>query len=358
MARPKLLTPNFILKRRKDGYYDIRYQENGKTKQASTGTKSIQEAEIFRAQFASQYAKPDLSPSPTISEVIDAYIEHRTPLVASPETLVYVFAAPKRYIGNLKAEEFGQTDVAAYIKKRSQDKTQGRYAGRQKADNVSEATINKELRMLRAAFNWAYNDKLIARQPNFRIELTNGRVRDEWITKEEANRLVEAAADHIALYVLIALSTAKRRGAILDLTWDRVHLDRPGHEFIDFGEDVGNKRRGTVPIAGNKRLIEALRYARRQTESNYVIEAQKSRTGPKGKLSDVKTGLKAACKRARIRQISTHVLKHTAITWMVQAGVSFERIAKFSNTSVEIIERVYGHHSPSFVQEATDAVVF
>jgi hypothetical protein len=52
------------------------------------------------------------------------------------------------------------------------------------------------------------------------------------------------------------------------------------------------------------------------------------------------------------------VLKHTAITWMVQEGVSFERIAKFTDTSKEMIERVYGHFSPSFVREAISAVAF
>lgn len=352
MPRIKLETPNFRLDRRQDGYYVIRYQENGKTKNKATGTKDAREAETVRAQFAADYVKPKLTPNPTISEVIDAYILQRSALVASPETLDYVLAAPKRLLGNLKAETFTQSNVAEYIKQRGQEKPQARFAGRYKGAPVSDATMNKELRMLRAAFNWASSERLLDRTPEFRIELTSGRVRDEWITKEEANALIRVAAPHLALFILIALSTAKRREAILDLTWDNVDLSRPGHEIIHFGDDVGNKKRGSTPIAGNKRLITALTAAKERATTEYVIEWRGA------KVEDVKVALTATAKRAGIQHVSSHMLKHTSITWMVQAGVSFERIAKFANTSKEIIERVYGHHSPSFVQEAIAAVAF
>ncbi|PWC56658.1 hypothetical protein TSO221_01490 [Azospirillum sp. TSO22-1] len=206
--------------------------------------------------------------------------------------------------------------------------------------------------MIRAAFNWAHAERLTERKPEFRIELSSGKVRDEWITKEQANALVRESPSHLALFILLALSTAKRREAILDLKWDDVDLSRPGHEVLHFGEDVGNKKRGSTPIAGNKRLIAALNAAKEKAETDYVIEWRGER------VEDVKTALSGAAKRAGIPHLSSHVLKHTAVTWMVQAGVPFERIAKFTNTSKEVIERVYGHHSPSFVQEAIAAVAF
>jgi integrase len=350
MVRPKLLTPNFNLYRRTDGYYDIRYQENGKTLQKSTGTRDPHEAERVRARFASDYRSPKRFPNPTIGELIDSYIVHRSKDVASPETFPYVFAAPKRLSGALKAETFAQSKVSQYVAARRKEKAQARYARRYKGSTVSDATVNKELRMVRAALNWAYSENLLERRPVFRIELTSGKVRDVWITKEEANRLVKAAPPHLALFILIALGTAKRRGAILSLKWENVHLTRPGHEFIDFGDDVGNKRRGTTPIAGNAKLLAALRNAKLQAVTPYVIEWHGS------PIRDVKTALAWTCKRAQLPPISSHTLKHTAVTWMVQADVSFERIAKFTGTSKEIIQRVYGHHSPEFVNEAIAAV--
>ena len=350
MARTKLLTPNFNLSKRGDGYYQIRYRENDATKTVSTGTKDPKEAEVFRARLATEYQKPKIGPDPSMDDVFDAYIKHRKPLIASPETLDYVFAAPKRIIGHIKAESFTQSNVAEYVKLRMKDPAGGRFAKTQ--DRVSDATINKELRMVRAALNWSFAEKLIQSEIKFRIELTNGKVRDKWITKEEANRLMDASSPHMALFILLALSTAKRREAILSLTWDQVDLSRPGHEIIHFGEDVGNKKRGSTPISGNKRLINALIKAKETATTDFVIEWRGKR------MLDVKTALAASSRRAGLERVSSHVLKHSAVTWMVQAGVSFERISKFTNTSKEIIQRVYGHHSPEFVADATEALAF
>lgn len=382
MPRLKLKTPNFNMTRRADGYYQIRHRHDGRTKTVSTGTRDAEKAELFRAQYAADYLKPKRSgkkskdwyedqstvdaagtalpditdPScslkyfrgPTLNQIINAYIRYRKPIVASPKTLEYVFDAPRRLLGAIRAEAFRQSDVARYIKLRSPEASGGRFKG----TPVSEGTISKELRMIRAALNWGYAELILSRKPEFRIELLSSIVRDEWITKDEANRLIAASSPHLALFILIALSTAKRRSAILQLTWDGVSLDRPGHEGIDFCEDVGNKRRGYTPIAGNVRLIQALKEANEKAETKYVIEWRGAR------VLDVKTGMNAAVKRAGIRHVSSHMLKHTAITWMVQADVSFERIAKYTNTSKDVIERVYGHHSPEFVSEAIKALEF
>lgn len=351
MARTKLQTPNFNLQKRADGYYDIRYTENGKTKNKSTGTKDPIEAEAARARFAAEYTKPKVGKRPTVTEICDGYVAARKDIIASPESLVYVFAPSKRHLGSLYADTLTQSTINKYIKTRKVEKVE-RVKGRWQDKPVSDATINKELRMLRAALNWAEAEHLIAKAPTYRIELTTGDVREDWITKEEANQLFDEASPHLALFLLISLSTAKRREAVLSLKWDKVVLHLPGHEALDFGDDVGNKRRGTTPIAGNTRLIEALKEAKAKAKTPYVIEYRGER------VKDVKTALTATCKRAGVRHISAHTLKHSSITWMVQAGVAFERIAKFTNTSVQMIERVYGKHSPTFVAEAVGAVSF
>lgn len=353
MARIKLQSPNFTLSKRKDGYYVIRYTDpaTGKTRDRATGTQDPVAAEAERARFAQDYKKPKLTARPTVGELCDAYVAYRTPLVARPQQLAYCYAPLKRHLSDLYADSITQTVVNDYIEDRLEEPVV-RKGGRYGDQPVCESTVSKELRSLRAALNWAWSEKLIARDVTFRIELSAGASRVRWITKEEANRLMAAAPPHLAMFILIALSTAKRREAILTLTWADVHLARAGHEYIDFGDDVGNKRRGSTPIAGNARLISALVAAKARAKTPYVVEFRGEG------IKDVKVALKAACERAEIEVISAHVLKHTAITWMVQEGVSFERIAKFTNTSKEMIERVYGHFSPAFVQEAISAVAF
>jgi integrase len=250
-----------------------------------------------------------------------------------------------RLIGSLSIAKLSQSDIDTYARLRL---TESRKNGK---GTIAEGTVTKELRLFRAALNHALAERLISSPVTFRLPTSGGKVRDRWITKEEANQIIAHASPHIALFVLIALSTAKRREAVLQLKWDAVDLT-PAREAIDFGDDVGNKRKGVTPIAGLQRLIEALKAAKGSATSEHVVEFR-------GKpLLDVKKGLKQACVRAGVEVITSHVLKHSAITWMVQSGVGLERIAKFSNTSKQMIEQVYGHHCPEYLREVSNAVAF
>jgi integrase len=351
MPRAKLLTPNFNLQKRADGYYDIRYTVDGKTKNSATGTKDYILAEAARARFSQEYRKPALSKRPTVGEICEAYMTYRMAIVAAPQQMPYAYAPIIRHLGSLFADSLTQTTVSGYAATRLKEPV-ARKGGRYGNAPVGEPTVSKELRSLRAALKWAHSEQSIEREPKFKIELSNGESREHWITQDEARKLVDSAAPHLALFIIIALGTAKRREAILSLTWDQVKLHLPGHETIDFGDDIGNKRRGLTAIAGIPRLVAALRAAKEAATSPYVIEYKGER------VKDVKTAMAAACRRAGVADVSPHVLKHTAITWMVQGRMSFEQIAKFTKTSRDMIERVYGHHSPEFVAGVSEALAF
>lgn len=73
-------------------------------------------------------------------------------------------------------------------------------------------------------------------------------------------------------------------------------------------------------------------------------------------ILSIKQGFQAAAKRAKLPWVTPHLLRHTAATWMVQRGVPFEMVAKFLANSKEMIERVYGHHSPEWLRVAADAL--
>jgi integrase len=333
MARTKLQMPNFNMAPRADGYYEIRYMVGGKPAKKSTGTKNAVEAETFRANFARAFNGPKLSTRPTLSEVCDAFVEYRTPLVASAISLPYLYTPLKRHLGLIYADSLTQTDINRYSPLRGAEKTL-RCGGRVVSDiPPSEATMRKELTMLRAALNWAYSEKLIPAAPAFRVELSTGTPRQDWLTKDEVSRLMKKCKPHLALFVLLAVSTAKRREAILSLEWENVQLHMQGYEAINFGDDVKNKRRGSATIAGHAKLLEALKAAKSIAASDYVIEWKGER------LYDIKTTLQTACREAGVKHVTAHTFKHTSITWMVQAGMSYERIAKATNTTKEIIER-------------------
>ena len=52
---------------------------------------------------------------------------------------------------------------------------------------------------------------------------------------------------------------------------------------------------------------------------------------------------------------SPHVLRHTAATLFMQAGVDVAVVAGYLGMSIEVLWTVYGHHSPMFQSEIAQA---
>ena len=170
--------------------------------------------------------------------------------------------------------------------------------------------------------------------------------RDRWMTREEASALLDACTTpHVRLFTLIALSTGARAAAISDLTWDRVDLERG---IIDFGPGHGNKRRSVVPIGG--RALDELRDAWRVRTTGHVLEWGGRPAG------NVKVAFGKAVTRAGLENVTPHILRHTAATWMVMAGVDLEEVARMLGATKDVVERVYGKHSPDYLRKAAAAL--
>jgi integrase len=58
---------------------------------------------------------------------------------------------------------------------------------------------------------------------------------------------------------------------------------------------------------------------------------------------------------ARSDDVVRHSLRHTAATWLMQAGVDMWEAAGWLGMTVEQLEANYGHHHPDFQEEAAEA---
>jgi integrase len=96
------------------------------------------------------------------------------------------------------------------------------------------------------------------------------------------------------------------------------------------------------------RQLSALlvRIKKRGTDIGYVLHINQRQIG------DIKRGFKVACDEAGLQGITPHTLRHTAITWMLQRGVSMWDVSGYFNVSMETIEKVYGHHCPDYMNSA------
>src|SRR5262249_54262462 len=84
--------------------------------------------------------------------------------------------------------------------------------------------------------------------------------------------------------------------------------------------------------------------------SDHVIEWRGQR------VDSIKTAFNRACRRAKIVNCSPHVLRHTAATHLVMAGVPLGQVARMLGTTEEMVEKVYGKHSPEYLRKAANAL--
>ena len=54
--------------------------------------------------------------------------------------------------------------------------------------------------------------------------------------------------------------------------------------------------------------------------------------------------------------VTPHTLRHTCATWLVQAGRPLWEVAGYLGMTVEMIERVYGHHNEDHLRAAARAL--
>jgi len=237
--------------------------------------------------------------------------------------------------GHFAAEQVAVEDCRAYI------------AGRRKAGRM-DGTIRTELNCLRAALLWAQKRRMITVVPQ--IELPKAPPpRDRYLTRDETRLLLDGAQDpHVKLAILLALTTAGRIGAILELTWDRVDMQRRLVRLAT--NDIGPKKgRATVPI--NDSLMAALQTAKAAAISPYVVEWGGRKVG------SIKTGFNAAVKRAGIEHCTPHDLRRTAGRFMVEAGVPIEEVAQYlGHSNPSVTRSTYAQFSPQHLRAAAGSL--
>jgi integrase len=346
MARTRLAVPNYKLTQR-GSYFHVQWYEDGKARRVPTGTTDSREAERFLAQFVAGQGTPEPPSAPSVSQILTGYLaDRKAKPVRAYDTLEVAAKALRRHLADLQPDHLTRERVRFYCSAR---RAEGHMVGPADARYkkvTSDGTLIRELTMLRAALAWAKRERWITGDLPYIEVPSQPPARDRWLTRDEADRLLEKAlAPHMKVFIGLALHTAARSGAILELTWNRVHLDSG---VIDLGEGHGRKRRGAVPI--NDRLRPILEQARAMATCPYVVEHGGQ------KVASIKTGFNAAARRAGIKGVSPHVLRHTAVSWMVQRGVPLAMVARYASMTEAMVEKRYGHHAPDYLKQAAMAL--
>src|SRR5579862_2126457 len=161
---------------------------------------------------------------------------------------------------------------------------------------------------------------------------------------------------HLARFVLIGLYTGTRAAAIASASPHKgtdhsyVDLERGIYYRLPEGRRETSKRQPPIPIP--PRLLAHLRrWKEKGIARTHFVEWSGQA------VKSVKTAFKSAVRLAQLDgRITPHTLRHTAATWLMQAGVDKWEAAGFLGMSVEMLDRVYGHHHPNHLQTAAHSI--
>ncbi len=231
MARPKLDQPNYRLIRRGSRFY-VRWWQDGDWQRVSTGTTDQREAQVFLAQFIAGQGTPEPPARPTVSQVLDGYLADRKPAVRHYERLEMAAKPLRRHLGDLEPDHLTKERIRFYRRRRQAEGHHVGPADQRHKKGISDGTLIRELGTLRAALQWAKHEKWISGDPPHIEMPEQPPPRDRWLTREEADRLLESTkAFHVRVFLWLCLYTAGRSGAIRELTWDQGGFRRWADRF-------------------------------------------------------------------------------------------------------------------------------
>jgi len=216
----------------------------------------------------------------------------------------------------------GRQDVEDYIKKRKA--------------KVSNATVNREIALLRHMFNIAIEKGYIGVNPANGIKrLPEAPWRHKMMFSEiEIQQLINAASSHLKPILAFAFGTGLRKGDILNLEWEDIDFD---HGIITLymqktGEPVEIP---ILPVLMD--ILERLRMT--ANESPFIF------TFNGGKIGDIKTAFHSALRRSGLasKGYRFHDIRRTFATMLFNRGVVLTKIQRLlGHKSVLTTERYLG----------------
>lgn len=271
------------------------------------------------------------------TEWLDTYalVENKPSEYDAKATIIRLYLGP--FFGALRLEEIDEERIARF--KAAQIK-KGRKA----------KTVNNYLTVLRKALVTAKEWKRITAVPVVKW-LRTEKPRFDFLTREESDRLLAAVPKGDLAIVMTALKAGLRRGELLALEWGDVDFVA-GKIFVRRSVWKGKitSPKGWRPreVEMSPQLATALK-AHRHLRGKYVF------CNPDGSMmtrDEIKRIVPSACKRAGLRPLQWHALRHSFASQLTMDGVPLKVVQELlGHATIEMTMR-YAHLAPSARRDA------
>jgi integrase len=319
-----------FLSKSTSGVYQLYYKDPaGHRQKVSTRTTSKIHAVEFLRTFDLEHAQATKPLRKRLKEFAEEFLEYARATYAPLTRDMYrrSIAHLQAQVGDKYLQEISPREIDLYKAKR--------------LSQVRPASVNIELRCLKAAFNTSIRWKLLNDNPCAGIRMVP--VPDQaptFLTAEEFQQLISIMDEKwLQEVVLLAAVTGLRRGEIVNLRWTQVDLERRVLNIQSAGNFKTKKgRRRTVPLHSAAVILLKSKVGE---SADFVFTL-------KGKqlYEDWITRLfKRYVRKAPLKdkRIHFHSLRHSFASWLVQHGSSLYEVQRLLGHSSSITTQVYSH---------------
>jgi integrase len=289
-----------------DGRWTVEFQQSGTrifrrlyqgaTRAQAQALETKLRADIFAAKRLGQQAEPSLAAA--IQLWLDATLARKKDrrMPAQNAVLLAPYVTGK---SASQAPEAAREAIAAWV-------------------HLAPATVNRRLAVLKAALHYCWKQGWMQTNLSGRIErLREPPGREVFLTRAEVNRLARAAPEPLRTAILIAAYTGLRAGEL------RIGIPSANRQTIVVANSKTGKPR-LVPVAAPiRRLVSRLPLELTYRQLDW--EFRKARV------------------RAGLPNVRFHDLRHTAASWLINAGIDLYTVGRILGHSTPATTQRYAH---------------
>jgi integrase len=319
----------------------VSFWADGRQIQKSSGSRKRQDAVRLRDQLLGKKVRGELGNTAaervTCGELLNDLLEHaKSNFKASTEKIwrLVIEANIRPFFGDRKAANV----TTAMLKE---------YRRRRLAEGRSESTCNREISILRTAFNLGRKctPPKVTLLPYFPM-VAETNARQGFLTDEQYEKVRDSLPDYLRPVFVTGYFTGVRLGELLAIEWNQIDWEQ-GFITLNADETKSGYSRAVPILDGDMRTW--LMWS--QENANGSTRVFHDDGEP---LKDFRGAWTTACERADVPDLKFHDLRRTAVRNMRRAGVPQVVRMRITGHRTDSMERRYNIVDVDDIQSAKE----
>lgn len=332
-------------KKGKGWRYDFTHQG---VRYTETWFKTKREAQRAEANKREELSKPPLiqttKTDTAFLELVNLKLDHVKAYNSAFHYRDYIYMV-KRWVklwGRLNCNQITTEMIENFVLKRNR---------------VSAHTANREIRSLRATFNFGIKRKLISNNPASDLDFLPVEKRLKYIPSfADIEKVVNLADPDTRDYLICICDTMGRMTEVNNLTWPDVDFEQKTVVLYTRKKKGGHLTPRKIPMTKRLYDVLCLRFSARDISKPWVFwhryYDRKEKVWREGPYKDRKRVMTTLCKKAGVTYFRFHALRHAGASMMDNNNVPLGAIQSLLGHENRTTTEIYLHSLGSSEKDA------